>query len=816
MGGQTYLPIEILDYVETHAPSEEAGGFGVTQRELAKALGYHPCSMSRPLADLVDEGKLTAKRASVRDGRRKQLTYRLTQQGRTHLRRETREVPLLSGEIPPPPHPFLGRKEELDTLASFSREGGSLTFVEGAPGMGKTALVSRHLRRARRDKMPFWFTVRPASSPRQFVSALSHALASLGAQQLAYYSQLPRSPVAREVADLVSRSLGDRSLATVVDDYQVAGTDMRRFLEEFSRVLLREKEHLVIIVGQESPKWEIPGVPLHTLAVGGLDRSSAHDLTDRQGGLADRFESVFQATLGSPLLLQLAVTNPDVEADAATLPAAVVRRLPIEEVRTILPIALANEPLPLTFVLEVMQLPLERANELTRTGIIHRTLQGRLEVLQVVRGALQGRVAPSDEREAHLQLATFYSRSRRAESVRERFLHLVAGESWKAAADLLEEQERTVLRLGFSETLRNALRHLASVLPQGAAKVKVLTVEAALLRAHSDYSEAIVSLRRAISESGEDLRTECECRLLVVDLLVRLRQLEEARSEFSVARQLGVTSGRLRAFFRLTEARITEGEGDSRGAQTKFEEAFGLARKSRSTDLALEAIAVWSRLAEVQSGPEFALKLIADALPEAREAGRLDIVFNLLLVRARAYARTGQTELAASEMRMIRAEAEALGYLNQLTYTLSGLATMATVSKNWPEVAAFASQAVSLAERLGNDLVLGHTLAILCSAEYRQAAEGGGQNLATEALSHGLRSAEILNRLPPSESLVLVHAYLTEVYSFLGNRIEATTHYEKALGLADKLQVGWLRESLVSEVGPRLHGATGPSLESGR
>ena len=222
MGAQTYLPVEILDYVETHAPSPESV-FGISQRELAKALGYHPCSMSRPLDSLVTEGLLSAHRALVREGLRKQLTYWITQQGRLRLHRETREVPLLSGEIPPPPHPFLGRKDELAQLMDFAREGKALTFIDGPPGMGKTALISRHLRRIKQGRIPFWFTVRPGSSPRQFAAALSHALSFLGAQQLAYYAQLPRAPVAREVADLASRALGNRTLAAVIDDFHVAG-----------------------------------------------------------------------------------------------------------------------------------------------------------------------------------------------------------------------------------------------------------------------------------------------------------------------------------------------------------------------------------------------------------------------------------------------------------------------------------------------------------------------------------------------------------------------------------------------------------------
>ncbi len=36
------------------------------------------------------------------------------------------------------------------------------------------------------------------------------------------------------------------------------------------------------------------GIPVHKLTVGGLDRVAAHELTDRHGGLADRFEHVYQ------------------------------------------------------------------------------------------------------------------------------------------------------------------------------------------------------------------------------------------------------------------------------------------------------------------------------------------------------------------------------------------------------------------------------------------------------------------------------------------------------------------------------------------
>lgn len=806
MGAQTYVPIEILDYVETHAPSEDSP-FGISQRELAKALGYHPCSMSRPLSSLVQNGFLLRRRGLVREGVRRQLTYRITETGRLRLRRETREVPLLAGEIPPPPHPFLGRRDELAQLSDFAREEGGIVFVDGPPGMGKTALISRHLRAIKRGRIPFWFSVRPASSPRQFVSALAHALSSLGAQQLAYYTQLPRPPVAREVADLVARALGDRPLAAVIDDAQMASQDMKDFLGSFTHLLALRGGHQFYLVSQVEPAFDTQGVSVHRLTIGGLDRVAAHDLTDRHGGLADRFEAVYQSTFGSPLLLTLAVSNPGVEADATTLPNAVVARLSPEDVRAVLPVTLANEPIPIAFVSEFEGTPVSRLMELERMGVLHRTLQGRVEVLQVVKSALLGRASPADEREAHARLALYYSRSHRPDAVRERFLHLVDGEYWRQAAQLLAQQETTLLRLGYSETLRGALRHLSTVLPRGQMRVRVLQVEATLLRLHSNYSDAISTLRRAISEAGHDPRITGECLLSIAELYIRLHQVDEAQKAFGDALQIGPVSRRLQAFLLLTEARLAQAKGDDRKAQAGYEAAFDLCRKVRASDLALESIAAWSRLAELHSGPEVALRLIAEALPEARQAGRMDVAFNLQLVRARSYARLGQDQLAEVEMRTIRSEAEALGYMSQLTYAFSGLASLATEGGRWAEAVSYAKQASALAERLGNDFVLGHTLAVLCATENRQAQSKHDRDsrLVAEAIAHGKRSIEVLSKLPPSDSLVLANTYLAEAYSDQHERVEAAKYYESAVELVDQLQLPWLKEKILSELKPKVY-----------
>jgi tetratricopeptide (TPR) repeat protein len=233
-------------------------------------------------------------------------------------------------------------------------------------------------------------------------------------------------------------------------------------------------------------------------------------------------------------------------------------------------------------------------------------------------------------------------------------------------------------------------------------------------------------------------------------------------------------------------------------------QAFELARRFKITDLALESIAAWTRLEELESGPEVALKVIAEALPEARQAGRTDITFNLRLVRARAYFRMGQVELAESEMGLVKSEAESLGYLNQLTYSLAGLVTTAAQGKRWVEAVSYAKQACALAERLGNDVVLGHSLALLCTTELRQLEAGGNASLIHDSIEHGERSVSVLSRLPPTEALILAQGYLAEAWMHSGDFTKAQRLYEATLGLCDSLNLGWLRAAMISELGPRL------------
>ncbi len=792
----SYLPTEILDYIATHRPDDDSV-YGIGQKELAKALGYHPCSMSRPLAELVRAGQLRVRRAPVRGGLRKQLVYALTDAGHTSLVRQGENVPVFGSSLPPAPNPFVGRRAELRELLHQASVGSQIVHLEGPSGIGKSALMARGLRRLKVGRVPFWFTVRGGSSARHFTTSLAHALASSGTRQLAYYAQLPREPDGREVADLVRRTLGDQSLLAVVDDLQAATPDFKAFLTELAAGLIRsDRNDLLICLSQEAPFISADQAPIRVLRIEGIDRAAAHELTDRRGGLGERFESVFKATRGSPLLLQLAVTAPEAADSGAALPAAVVGRLSDSEVVGLLDPALANEPTPLLYVREVGGLSSSAISELVERGLLQRASEGRLEILQVVRAALVARASPAQVRAAHLRLARFYGRSHRMEAVRERFLHLVSGESWRLAGELLTKQEPALVASGYSETLRDAVGQVAASSPNESTRVRALRAEALLLRLHSDYAEAIESLERAASASKKDPKLRAECLLMTVELHARLGETALAEAAVRRAEEIGPSTRRLQLYHQHCEGRIREAKGDLLGARESYSEVFYLARRWGQSDLALESLARWSRLASMTSGWEGTQPLIEPGIEEARESGRMDIAFTLMYTRARGLSQEGRPDLALAEMNKVRAEAESLGHLSQLVQSLNGLAAVATQLERWEESTNFARQAADLADRLGNRAVLGYTLAIQCASELRQMK-------LEESRTHGEKAIEVLSQLPPADSLPVAHSYLAETYSYLGDKPKALEHYLAAIRLAESMGMTWWIDRIKTEFAAR-------------
>jgi Tfp pilus assembly protein PilF len=68
------------------------------------------------------------------------------------------------------------------------------------------------------------------------------------------------------------------------------------------------------------------------------------------------------------------------------------------------------------------------------------------------------------------------------------------------------------------------------------------------------------------------------------------------------------------------------------------------------------------------------------------------------------------------------------------------------------------------------------------------------------AREHGERAVRVLSRLPPSDSLVLAHSFLSEIYISLSEKELATQEYRLAAELATTMGMAYLKEQMEREI----------------
>ncbi|HEV2449116.1 MAG TPA: hypothetical protein VGU43_01750, partial [Thermoplasmata archaeon] len=317
-------------------------------------------------------------------------------------------------------------------------------------------------------------------------------------------------------------------------------------------------------------------------------------------------------------------------------------------------------------------------------------------------------------------------------------------------------------------------------------------------RIRSEYADAILSLQRAAAAAGDDDKLKAESLLSTIDLHCRLGKLDEAEAALRAAEEIPMNTRRLQLLDQLSKARVEEQKGNYAAAGTDYSEVFAQAKRSRVEDLALEALARWARVAPVGGDQEARSKLIEEGILEARNSGRVDILFALMSHRARMFIEARNLPAAEADLIKIRSECEALGYLSQLVYTLSGFVALCADTGRWAEMETYATETIETARRLGNELVVGHTLAVQCNGKLQQGDYPG-------AVSLGIQSVQVLERLPLSESLLFAHGTLADAYAEWGKQQEGLSHYDEAMRLADRFGFTAWKTTLMNEVGKKLH-----------
>ncbi len=317
---------------------------------------------------------------------RSRTTYALTElkpfraKGKEELVRVADVGPPLGEREPESIGPFVGREHELDALFAAlqdAREGhGSLVFVTGEPGLGKTRLLGELRARTAgirtvRAQCAQFSANRPYGAAgavlrralqlgphasagetelrlRDTVEAAAPALVPwvplLGAVMGLELAPTPETDaldeqfVSERISDLVESLLGE-----LVPDAALVVVDDVHFMDEASAELFGRiargiaQRHWLIVVARR--EWDggfrsPPDVPLVELQLEPLDRSAAHLLIDQLTEEAPLSRHVSDAVVtraaGSPLFLTEIVAALRAGADLAALPESVEALLAVQ------------------------------------------------------------------------------------------------------------------------------------------------------------------------------------------------------------------------------------------------------------------------------------------------------------------------------------------------------------------------------------------------------------------------------------------------------------------------------------------------------
>ncbi|MDE1835678.1 MAG: AAA family ATPase, partial [Euryarchaeota archaeon] len=321
---------DILAFLATRPVSGDVAD-GISRDDLAKRLGYRPTSVWGVLKELEALGDVVSVRAHVPGAPYRRQVFRLTEEA---LRRVSADaVPIPKG-LPELAEPFVGRAKELEQLHRLYKKGG-LCVVDGVPGVGKTALVRCSLRFVWGSRLLIWTTLR-GISPSGLAARIASEVAALQRQGLAERPSVSSDGGEGSCISNIVRG-SPVGVVWVLDELQDAPPETLLSLREALDVFVPGSSHSAVLVTQRELPWSLSGDVSH-LVLRGLSRREALTLTDALGLPEDRFEVLYQGTLGNPRFLRQGIGTP--QGGEELFADTVLSSISAEQRRALLPLSL--------------------------------------------------------------------------------------------------------------------------------------------------------------------------------------------------------------------------------------------------------------------------------------------------------------------------------------------------------------------------------------------------------------------------------------------------------------------------------------------
>lgn len=212
----------------------------------------------------------------------------------------------------PTPTPFLNRNNEISRLKKWvESDAYGLMILEGAPGIGKTALISKVARENFPNTDIFWYAFGEGSDTRSIIECMSDFFHKIGRESLKIFVDSSGTSDIKKCASISLQDLVETNVLLVFDGFDDVSDDVKNLILMILDSLDEELHSSVKFVittrelGRMSEKKEsLPDTSILRFQIRGLDEATAREFENLKGLGEIEFKRIYQLTEGNPRLLQ--------------------------------------------------------------------------------------------------------------------------------------------------------------------------------------------------------------------------------------------------------------------------------------------------------------------------------------------------------------------------------------------------------------------------------------------------------------------------------------------------------------------------------
>ena len=355
------------------------------------------------------------------------------------------------------PRSFFGRKSEIDEIDKwFHSDNSQLLAVRGIAGIGKTTLIAQASKPWQDKNDIFCFKIHPWTGLRNLIRPLAEFLATIGKNEILAYVQSHEQTGIAELHLLLSKNWKDIDIIQIYDDCHNANPEVRLFLKMMHEVVQASCHGKIIVVGRTVPRIYnrrdvgVSGSVVE-MQLEGLDRENSRELMLGQNVPVEHFDSIFNATKGHPLMLELSRGSEIAKVGD-------IQKFVLEEFL----LNLENSERELLDYISVFRYPINEKmacpNQSTfmaiaDKGILHELPGNRFQLHDAVKSHLYNAQRKSRLLGHHSRAADYYLEQGDERSLLETIFHRVSAEEFDLAAEISIEYREVICNSGNSREL---------------------------------------------------------------------------------------------------------------------------------------------------------------------------------------------------------------------------------------------------------------------------------------------------------------------------------------------------------------------------